>query len=286
MILEGKATVAALEEDLKERLAKLKEANCYPTLAVILAGDSKPSEMYADFMMKVAKKYGISAQLYQRPEDVSERALERLITSLGKDDSITGILMMLPLPKHIDQERMISLINPDKDADGLTSANLGRLTAGKEGFFPCTPTAVMAILDHYKIDLDGKHAVVIGRSNVVGKPMALLLLERNCTVTICHSHTKNLAEYTRQADILVSAVGKANYVTADMVKPGATVIDVGINRVEGKTVGDVKYDEVAPIAGNITPVPGGVGAVTTRMVIESIVKSAEKMVEWGNFSGS
>ena len=184
--------------------------------------------------------------------------------------------MMMPLPKGINAEKMIALINPDKDVDGLTDTNAGRLLAGKEGLFDCTPRAVMAILDHYGINPDGKKAVIIGRSNVIGKPVSLMLLKKNATVTICHSHTKNLKEIAKSADILVAALGHAEAVTADMVKPGAVVIDVGINRVNGKTVGDVDYGPVSETAGAITPVPGGVGSVTTTMVVENIIAAGEK----------
>lgn len=277
-ILDGKETAASLETVLRERLAKLREKQVEPKLAIILAGSSKPSAMYAAFMQKVAKGYGIESEIFRESEDITEEELGGLITDLSHDREITGILMMMPLPKGISQEKMVALIDPDKDVDGLTDTNGGRLFAGKEGLFGCTPRAVMAILDHYHINPDGKKAVVIGRSNVIGKPVSLMLLKKNATVTICHSHTKNLADITREADILVAAVGHAGYVTADMVKEGAIVIDVGINRVNGKTVGDVAFDEVAEKAGAITPVPGGVGSVTTTMVIENIIAAGEKQL--------
>lgn len=277
-ILDGKETAASLETVLKERLAKLRKQQLEPKLAIILAGSSKPSAMYASFMQKVAKGYGIESEIFRESEDITEEELGGLITDLSHDREITGILMMMPLPKGISEEKMISLIDPDKDVDGLTDTNSGRLFAGKEGLFGCTPQAVMAILDHYHINPDGKKAVVIGRSNVIGKPVSLMLLKKNATVTICHSHTKDVADITREADILVAAVGHAGYVTADMVKEGAVVIDVGINRVNGKTVGDVAFDEVAEKAGAITPVPGGVGSVTTTMVIENIIAAGEKQL--------
>lgn len=277
-ILDGKETAASLETVLKERLAKLRKQQLEPKLAIILAGSSKPSAMYASFMQKVAKGYGIESEIFRESEDITEEELGSLITDLSHDREITGILMMMPLPKGISEEKMISLIDPDKDVDGLTDTNSGRLFAGKEGLFGCTPRAVMAILDHYHINPDGKKAVVIGRSNVIGKPVSLMLLKKNATVTICHSHTKHVADITREADILVAAVGHAGYVTADMVKEGAIVIDVGINRVNGKTVGDVAFDEVAEKAGAITPVPGGVGSVTTTMVIENIIAAGEKQL--------
>lgn len=277
-ILDGKETAASLEAVLKDRLAKLREKQVEPKLAIILAGSSKPSAMYASFMQKVAKGYGIESEIFRESEDITEEELGGLITDLSHDREITGILMMMPLPKGISEEKMVALIDPDKDVDGLTDTNSGRLFAGKEGLFGCTPRAVMAILDHYHINPDGKKAVVIGRSNVIGKPVSLMLLKKNATVTICHSHTKNVADIAKDADILVAAVGHAGYVTADMVKEGAIVIDVGINRVNGKTVGDVAFDEVAEKAGAITPVPGGVGSVTTTMVIENIIAAGEKQL--------
>lgn len=277
-ILDGKETAASLEAVLKDRLAKLREKQVEPKLAIILAGSSKPSAMYASFMQKVAKGYGIESEIFRESEDITEEELGGLITDLSHDREITGILMMMPLPKGISEEKMVALIDPDKDVDGLTDTNSGRLFAGKEGLFGCTPRAVMAILDHYHINPDGKKAVVVGRSNVIGKPVSLMLLKKNATVTICHSHTKDVADITKDADILVAAVGHAGYVTADMVKEGAIVIDVGINRVNGKTVGDVAFDEVAEKAGAITPVPGGVGSVTTTMVIENIIAAGEKQL--------
>ena len=276
-ILDGKETAAALKEALTARLAALREKKYDPKLAIVLAGSSKPSAMYASFMQKVANGYGIEAEIFKTDDTVTEEELGKLITGLSHDEKITGILMMMPLPKGINEEKMIALIHPDKDVDGLTEMNAGRLTAGKAGLFGCTPRAVMALLSHYDIPLDGKKAVVIGRSNVIGKPVSLMLLQKNATVTICHSHTKDIASITKEADILVAAVGHANYVTKDMGKDGAVVIDVGINHVDGKTVGDVDYDAVSEKASAITPVPGGVGSVTTTMVIENIIKAGEKL---------
>lgn len=274
MILDGKETAAALKETLKKELTELRQEGIDPKLAIVLIGDSKPSAMYAAFMQKVAAGYGIPVELVKKDGSTTEEELIGVIHGLNQDPSITGILMMMPLPSHISESRVIEEIDPDKDVDGLTTANIGRLAAGKEGLFPCTPRACMALIDHYQIPVDGKRAVVMGRSTVVGGPVAQLLQRRNATVTVCHSHTKNMADITKEADILVAAIGRAGTVTADMVKPGAVVIDVGINRAEGKTVGDVAYDEVEPVAGAITPVPGGVGSVTTTMVVEAIVRAA------------
>lgn len=276
LILDGKETAAALADALRARLAKLAEKGRTPTLAIILAGESKPAAMYTAFMEKQAAAYGIPVRLVKKPGTASEEDILTTMRALNGDAAVTGILVMMPLPPQVSRERVIEAIDPDKDIDGLTTANLGRLAAGREGLFPCTPRACMAILAHYGIDPDGKRAVVIGRSSVVGGPLALLLQRANATVTVCHSHTKDLAAVTREADILAAALGRPGSVTADMVKPGAVVLDVGINRVDGKTVGDVDFEGVQAAAGAITPVPGGVGSVTTVMVIESLVAAAER----------
>lgn len=276
LILDGKETAAALADALRARLAKLAEKGRTPTLAIILAGESKPAAMYTAFMEKQAAAYGIPVRLVKKPGTASEEDILTTVRALNGDAAVTGILVMMPLPPQVSRERVIEAIDPDKDIDGLTTANLGRLAAGREGLFPCTPRACMAILAHYGIDPDGKRAVVIGRSSVVGGPLALLLQRANATVTVCHSHTKDLAAVTREADILAAALGRPGSVTADMVKPGAVVLDVGINRVDGKTVGDVDFEGVQAAAGAITPVPGGVGSVTTVMVIESLVAAAER----------
>ena len=275
MILDGKETAAALSAALKEKLAGLAAEHRLPSLAVVLVGEDKPSAMYAAHMLKIAEGYGISAKLISKSADISEEELIGVIRALNEDAAVTGILTMMPLPAHITESHVIEAMDPDKDIDGLTSANLGRLMAGKDGLFPCTPRACMEILHHYKIPIDGKRAVVLGRSIVVGNPVAQLLQKENATVTVCHSHTKNMAEICREADILVAAMGRAEAVTADMIRPGAVVIDVGINRKDGKTVGDVCYNEALPKAGAITPVPGGVGSVTTTMVIEALIHAAE-----------
>ena len=278
MVLDGKEVAAALEEKLKSRLEKLKENSYIPKLAVILTGDHSASAMYASFMQKVAQKYGIQSELIKRGKDITEKELESLISDLNADASVTGILMMMPLPEHICTQKMIDCIDPDKDVDGLTTVNAGRLFSGRDGFFGCTPRAVMEMLRHYKIPLEGKDIVVIGRSNVIGKPVSMMLLNENATVTICHSRSRNLKDMTRKADVIVVAVGHPCSLQGDMVKKGAVVIDVGINRIDGKTVGDVDYESVFPVAGAVTPVPGGVGAVTTTMVIESVIKAGEQAI--------
>ena len=278
MVLDGKEVAAALEEKLKSRLEKLKENSYIPKLAVILTGDHSASAMYASFMQKVAQKYGIQSELIKRGNDITERELESLISDLNADTSVTGILMMMPLPDHICTQKMIDCIDPDKDVDGLTTVNAGRLFSGRDGFFGCTPRAVMEMLRHYKIPLEGKDIVIIGRSNVIGKPVSMMLLNENATVTICHSRSRNLKDMTRKADVIVVAVGHPCSLQGDMVKKGAVVIDVGINRIDGKTVGDVDYESVCSVAGAVTPVPGGVGAVTTTMVIESVIKAGEQAI--------
>lgn len=275
-LLDGKEAAKGFEKELKEQIALLRQKGIVPRLAVILAGSGKPSAMYASFVKKRAESYGAEAEIYVKPDDVGEEEMEDLISSLNRDANVNGILMMMPLPKGLNTEHLIHMIDPEKDLDGLTTENQGRFFSGKEGFRGGTPSAVMALLHYYHIDVEGKDAVVVGRSNVIGKPVSLMLLQENATVTVCHSHTKNLAAVTRRADLLISAVGRPGFITADMVKPGAVVVDVGINRAGGKTVGDVDYEGVFPIAGAITPVPGGVGSVTTAMMIANLVKAAEK----------
>ena len=278
MILDGKKVATALENRLEKRLENLKNYNYMPKLAIILTGDNPSSAMYAAFMQKVAKKYGIQSELLKRDNQVTEIELENLISRLNDDTTVTGILMMMPLPNHICTQKIIDLIDPDKDIDGLTTVNAGRLFSGRDGFFGCTPRAVMEILESYDITVDGKRVVILGRSNVIGKPVSMMLLNKNATVTICHSRSRNLKEITQEADIIVVAVGHPYSLSGDMIKKGAIVIDVGINRIDGKTVGDADYESVLPVAGAVTPVPGGVGAVTTTMVIESVIKAGEQAV--------
>ena len=278
MILDGKKVAAALENRLEKRLENLKNYNYMPKLAIILTGDNPSSAMYAAFMQKVAKKYGIQSELLKRDNQVTEIELENLISRLNDDTTVTGILMMMPLPNHICTQKIIDLIDPDKDIDGLTTVNAGRLFSGRDGFFGCTPRAVMEILESYDIPVEGKRVVILGRSNVIGKPVSMMLLNKNATVTICHSRSRNLKEITQEADIIVVAVGHPYSLSGDMIKKGAIVIDVGINRIDGKTVGDADYESVLPVAGAVTPVPGGVGAVTTTMVIESLIKAGEQAV--------
>ncbi len=276
IVLDGKTVAAHIRAELLGRIGRLKQNGNVPRLDIILAGEDKPSAMYMSFMQKTAAAYGLPAVVHKLEDSVTEKELLTLIETLNRDQKVSGILMMMPLPEQISPCTAEDAIDPDKDIDGLTTVNKGRLAAGRTGFVPCTPRAVMAILNHYGISPEGKRAVIIGRSPVVGKPVSELLLKKNATVTICHSHTADLSSVVREADIIVAAAGQPGCVTRGMVKPGAAVIDVGINRVGGKTVGDVDYMSVSEVAGAMTPVPGGVGSVTTAMVIESLVEAGER----------
>lgn len=275
-LIDGRAVAKAFKEEIAEKTAQMIEKGIHPHLAVVLVGENPASQVYVRNKENGCIKVGIRSTVIRLEESCTQEELEKTVSSLNEDASVHGILVQLPLPKHLDEARVLRLIDPDKDVDGFHAMNSGRLMNGQQGFVPCTPLGVMKLLESYGINPAGKHAVVIGRSNIVGKPMAMLLLQANATVTICHSRTQNLAEITRQADILVAAVGRANFVTADMVKPGATVIDVGINRVDGKIVGDVDFDAVSEVAGHITPVPGGVGQMTIAMLLANTLDAAAK----------
>lgn len=271
--LGGKAVAQARQEALQQTIGDLKKRGLTPTLAVLLVGDEHGASMYAAFMEKVARKAGIGFVLRHLEGNTGHKEVEEALDALNTDDAVHGILPLMPMPAGVDVEALLGRLDSRKDIDGLTIQNMGLLSAGKGAFVPCTAKACMAILDHYGIALAGKHVVVVGRSAVIGKPVAELALAANATVTICHSHTQDLGAMTRQADILIAAAGKAHMITADMVKPGAVVIDVGINSLDGKTVGDVDYEQVAPVARAITPVPGGVGSVTTTMMLESVCEA-------------
>ena len=278
-ILDGKAMSEDLRSGIARRVEKLKEAGIRPGLAVILVGDDPASEIYVRNKGKGCEEVGILSETVRLPAETTQEALEKEIDRLNRDDRIHGILVQLPLPGHLDEEAALARILPEKDVDGFHMINAGRMMSGVKGVVACTPKGALHMIKTTGLDLSGKEAVVIGRSNIVGKPMAMLLLRENCTVTICHSRTKNLAEHTRRADILVAAVGKAGFVTPDMVKPGAIVIDVGINRVDGKVLGDVDFDGVKEVAGWITPVPGGVGKMTITMQLDNTVEAAERKRE-------
>ncbi len=274
LIINGKQIAAEILEELKLEVAALAGKKLIPGLAVVLVGKDPASEVYVRNKRRTCEELGIKSFSYDLPETCTEKRLMNLIEKLNGDPSVHGILVQMPLPRHINEKRVLEAILPEKDVDGFHLINAGKLFTGQDGVTPCTPKGVMYMLKQAGIDLTGKEAVVIGRSNIVGKPAAMLLLNEHCTVTILHSRTKNLAEHTRRADVLVAAIGKANFVTADMVKPGAVVIDVGINRVDGKVVGDVDYENVEKVAGYITPVPGGVGKMTISMLMENTIEAA------------
>ena len=275
-ILDGKILSVKIKDEVAERVAALKRRGVTPGLAVILVGNDPASEIYVRNKGKGCEETGMFSRTIRMDEDTTQEALEEVIRELNEDPAIHGILVQLPLPGHLDEQAALAKILPEKDVDGFHLINAGHLMTGTEGVIPCTPKGALYMIRSAGIDLNGKEAVVIGRSNIVGKPMAMLLLRENCTVTMCHSKTRHLAEHTRRADILVAAVGKACFVTADMVKPGAVVIDVGINRIDGKVCGDVDYDAVSGIAGWITPVPGGVGKMTIAMLLANTVDAAER----------
>ena len=275
-LLDGKSMSAELRSEIARRVAAMKERGVTPGLAVILVGNDPASEIYVRNKGRGCEEVGMLSRTFRMGEGTSQEELETEIDKLNRDPAIHGILVQLPLPRQLDEQAALAKILPEKDVDGFHLINAGHLMTGTEGVIPCTPKGALYMIRQTGIDLNGKEAVVIGRSNIVGKPMAMLLLRENCTVTICHSRTKNLAEHTRRADILVAAVGKAGFVTEDMVKDGAVVIDVGINRVDGKVCGDVDFDRVKEKAGWITPVPGGVGKMTITMLLSNTADAAER----------
>ena len=278
-IIDGNALSAQLRADVMHRADALKARGITPGLAVLLVGENSASQVYVRNKVKACADAGLHSVLERYEADMTEAALLARIDALNKDPAIHGILVQLPVPKHIDANKVIEAIAPEKDVDGFHIASAGALMVGQPGFLPCTPYGCMKMLESIGYDLRGKHAVVIGRSNIVGKPMAMLLLQKNATVTICLSGTKDLKAMTLQADVIVAAVGKVNVLTADMVKPGAVVIDVGMNRNdEGKLCGDVDYAGVREVAGHITPVPGGVGPMTITMLLVNTLESAERLV--------
>ncbi len=268
-IIDGKAVSAAVKESVREEIIR---DGLDIGLAVVIVGNNQASRVYVNNKKKACEVCGIKSYEYALPEETTEEQLLELVDALNKDDKINGILVQLPLPKQINEEKIIERISPLKDVDAFHAVNVGKIMIGNYAFLPCTPAGVMELIHSTGVDVCGKNCVVIGRSNIVGKPMAMLLLHENATVTICHSKTQNLAEICSKADVLVSAVGRADFVTADMVKEGAVVIDVGMNRnAEGKLCGDVRFDECAAKAGWITPVPGGVGPMTIAMLMKNTV---------------
>lgn len=274
--LDGKALSQKLREQMRLEVEELKKAGKKPGLAVILVGDDPASRVYVNGKKKACEELGIRSFEYALPAETKEEELLGLLEQLNEDDSVDGILVQLPLPKHLNETTVIETIRADKDVDAFRYENVGRIMVGNAHFLPCTPAGVMELIDQTGIDLTGKECVVIGRSNIVGKPQALLLLQRNATVTICHSKTRDLAEVTRRADVVVAAVGRANLITGDMIKEGAVVIDVGMNRLpDGKLCGDVEFASVSEKASYLTPVPGGVGPMTITMLMRNTIEAAK-----------
>ena len=280
-IIDGKAISASCREKISNKTAEFKEKYGFvPGLAVVIVGEDPASKVYVRNKKLGCEQVGFNSTVHELPENTTKEELNALIDKLNADESVHGILVQLPLPKHLDSEEVIARISPEKDVDAFHESNVGRIMIGNYSFLPCTPAGVMVLLEESGIEISGKECVVIGRSNIVGKPMAMLLLHANGTVTVCHSRTKDLAEVTRRADILVVAIGKADFVTADMVKPGAVVIDVGMNRrTDGKLTGDVDFAGVSEIASYITPVPGGVGPMTITMLLKNTLVAAENFAK-------
>ncbi|MBO5938794.1 MAG: bifunctional methylenetetrahydrofolate dehydrogenase/methenyltetrahydrofolate cyclohydrolase FolD [Clostridia bacterium] len=279
-IIDGKAISATIRAEIKEETERFYEKNgIRPGLAVIIVGEDPASQVYVRNKRRACEEVGFYSEAYELPADTTQEELNSLVDKLNADDAIHGILCQLPLPKHLDENEVILRIDPKKDVDAFHPTNVGRIMIGDYSFLPCTPAGVMALLERSGIEISGKECVVVGRSNIVGKPQAMLLLHAHGTVTVCHSRTKNLAEVCRRADILVAAIGKADFFTADMVKEGAVVIDVGMNRrADGKLTGDVDFESVAPKASYITPVPGGVGPMTITMLMQNTLTAAKESV--------
>ena len=279
-IISGKVISAAVKERIAAEVAELKAKGVTPGLAVIIVGTDPASQVYVGSKERTCIELGMYSEKYELPESTTNEELLALVERLNKNDKIHGILCQLPLPRHLDEKAVIDAIDPTKDVDAFHVQNVGKIMIGDYDFLPCTPAGIMEMLKFSNIDPAGKHCVVIGRSNIVGKPMAMLMLHANATVTICHSKTQNLKEICREADILVAAVGRAKFVTADMVKEGAVVIDVGMNRDEnGKLCGDVDYQNVEPLCSAITPVPGGVGPMTIAMLMQNTLTSAKRCLK-------
>ena len=276
VIIDGKKVRDHNLEIMKKEVAELNEMGVYPCLSVIIVGNDQASRVYVNNKKKACENIGIISREYALPEETTTEQLLSLIDELNSDDTVSGILCQMPVPKHIDSNAVLEHISPNKDVDCFHPYNVGKLVQGNNVLLPCTPAGMVEMLDYMGVEISGKHCVIIGRSDIVGKPMAMLMLQRNATVTICHSKSKNLADITKQADILVAAVGKANFVTADMIKEGAIVLDVGINRnSEGKLCGDVNFEECEKIASMITPVPGGVGPMTITMLMRNTITAGK-----------
>ncbi len=275
-LIDGKRISTELKDEVKAKVAALKEKGIEVTLAVILVGNDPASTVYVGNKKKACEYTGINSKSFELPEETTEEELLKLIDELNNDDSVNGILVQLPLPKHIDEDKVIRRISPDKDVDGFHPESVGRLSIGVRGFVSCTPAGVIELLKRSNVEMDGANAVIVGRSNIVGKPMGMLLLRENATVTICHSHTKNLKEICKAADILIIAIGQPKFIDGSFVKEGATVIDVGIHRIEGtkKLCGDVEFESAEKVAGKITPVPGGVGPMTIAGLMNNCYEAA------------
>jgi len=278
-IIDGKKIAAGIREEIRQRVLQLQEATGkVPGLAAVLVGDDPASATYVRTKTKACHEVGVASRQLTPPGDIEQADLQRLIRDLNGDPEIHGILVQLPLPKHLDERAVLETVDPRKDVDGFTFANIGRLVENQPQFVPCTPAGIIELLDREGVEIKGKHAVVVGRSEIVGKPVAFLLLHRHATVTICHSRTADLAAETRRADILVAAVGRPRLITGAMLKAGAVVIDVGINRVDGKLVGDVDFESAVSVASAITPVPGGVGPMTVAMLLRNTLQALEQSV--------
>ena len=275
-IIDGKELAKNIRESLKEEVKELKSADIYPKLAVIMVGDDKASKVYVKNKSKACEDVGIEYEEHLLPAKIKMKELLELIEKLNNDETIHGILVQSPLPEGLDANEAVKTISPKKDVDGFNPINVGKLSLNQDCFVSCTPYGIVKMLESYNIPIEGSHAVIIGRSNIVGKPLAKCLLNKNATVTFCHSKTKNLKEITKQADILIAAIGKAKFITADMVKEGATVIDVGINRTENGLVGDTDFEAIKEKASYITPVPGGVGPMTIAMLMNNVIKAAKQ----------
>lgn len=280
-LLDGAATAAQIREELKPRVQNLREAGIIPKLSVVLIGNDPASHTYVRMKAKACKSVGIDSETFALPEDTTQQEAEALIDRLNADDNVHGILVQHPVPKHLEEIRLLNRLSPDKDVDGISPASLGALVAGVAKFISCTPLGIVELLDRYHIPIEGQRAVVVGRSIILGKPLALLLLQRNATVTVCHTRTRDLPSITREADILVAACGRAELITGDMIRPGAVVVDAGYNRVEGRSgdVGDVHFESASQVASYITPVPGGVGPMTIAMLLSNTVRAAEMKLE-------
>ena len=279
-IIDGKAISAQIREEMKQEVVRLKEQGICPGLAVIIVGEDPASKVYVRNKKKACEEIGIYSVVHELSEQTSEEELLALVRQLNGDERINGILVQLPLPKHLNSDLIINNISPNKDVDAFHPFNVGKIMIGDYDFLPCTPAGVMELIERSGVDVNGKNCVVVGRSNIVGKPQAMLLLQKNGTVTICHSRTKNLSEVCRRADILVAAIGKADFFTGDMVKDGAVVIDVGMNRrADGKLTGDVDFATVEPKASYITPVPGGVGPMTITMLMQNTLTAAKDSIK-------